>query len=220
MGCSRRGLVTLPWLGCLQGCHFVLLQGRASGLRRLQFHLPAKPVAGKEQQQRGEVLEGGEQWIPSIIRMAASSLMQIGGRRRLFAAGSVEEGTERWSCSPWNKLPGLNKRCVVNYTLFFCPEKIKPGALQDKQSLVGVRLLSCVAHSCKLTQGALDKSNFMSGYSSIPPIPPRVTGVSLSQYFDSLMSIPQLPHLLRGLCFGGNAGSEAGYSCALLEFPA
>lgn len=63
------------------------------------------PSASKTRSRERAVAKGGgagrgEQWIPSIIRMAASSLMQIGGRRRLFAAGSVEERTERWSCSP------------------------------------------------------------------------------------------------------------------------
>lgn len=52
-------LVMLPWFGRLQGCHFLLLQGKASGLRRLQSHLPAKPIAGKEQQLGGRCWKGG-----------------------------------------------------------------------------------------------------------------------------------------------------------------
>lgn len=108
----------------------------------------------------------------------------------------------------------LHERAVlVTHMHFSCPDKAKSGALQDKQSLVGVWLLPCVAHSCKLTQGAWGKSKqILCGYSSIPPIAPQITGVSLSQHFDKLMSIPQFLHLLRGLWFGGNAGSEAGYS--------
>lgn len=63
------------------------------------------PSASKTRSRERAAAKGGgagrgEQWIPSIIRMAASSLMQRGGRRKLFAAGSVEERTERWSYSP------------------------------------------------------------------------------------------------------------------------
>lgn len=100
---------------------------------------------------------------------------------------------------------------MVSYTLFSCPEKAKSGALQDKQSRVGVWLLFCVAYSCRMTQEALGKSNFMSGYSSTPPIPPHVTGVCLC---PSILtgSCPSLnfPTCTEGSALVGMQGVELG----------
>lgn len=57
----------------------------------------------------------------------------------------------------------LHERAVlVTHMHFSCPDKAKSGALQDKQSLVGVWLLPCVAHSCKLTRSLGQKqANFV-----------------------------------------------------------
>lgn len=65
---------------------------------------------------RGEVLEGGEQWIPLIIRMAASSLMQIGERRRLSAAGWLS-GEQKDGAVPH---PGKYLACVKDMWSLTC----------------------------------------------------------------------------------------------------
>lgn len=91
LGCYCWQISHAATSGCLQGCHFLLLQGRASGLRRLWSHLPAQPIAGKEQQLAGRCWEG-EQWVHMVIRMAASSFMQIEERRRPPAAGCLNGG--------------------------------------------------------------------------------------------------------------------------------
>lgn len=91
LGCYCWQISHAATSGCLQGCHFLLLQGRASGLRRLRSHLPSQPIAGKEQQLAGRCWEG-EQWVHVVIRMAASSLMQIKERRRPPAAGCLNGG--------------------------------------------------------------------------------------------------------------------------------